>query len=310
MFETNYNYIPGPYPPPPHPYPPAPPCHPGTPIYIDPSLSISGAAADAKITGDVLASKVDKESLSGLSVNLIDNKIELAQYLNAEDGQVPSKISTGLKWITPATSDDIDTLNESITDINEQISSINGSISTLERTVPELVTNVDTLNTLVATLSTNIDSLNETKLDKSEFQDFLDSQISEITNNISDIQDRLTTLESCCQDVEHILGDVNNYDQPIYQTMQDFETHLQALNRDFDGGDLDLDVQKIAVPDVVGKSAATANTILGRAGLFTDYTKRPDQLTYIDDRIVIATDPEAGKDVNLGSLVRLICQSE
>ena len=85
MFESNYNYVPNPYPPAPAPapgpnhwYPPQPMPGPGPmpPIYIDPSLSIPGAAADASVVGKLIASKVDLSSLSG-NIQLIDGKIEI-----------------------------------------------------------------------------------------------------------------------------------------------------------------------------------------------------------------------------------------
>ena len=327
MFESNYNYVPNPYPPAPAPGqwgPPHPPMPgPMPPIFIDPSLSIPGAAADASVVGKLIASKVDLSSLSG-NVQLINGKIELLGMAEAQDGQVPSKGPDGsLVWISVPTNEDIDTIQNQITSINSEITEINSDISQLFETnsaqteaIADLTQKVNTNNSKVeaienqlSVIESTLDELAEGKLDTETFNNFLE-QYNELMNDpdegllkrLQDLEEEVDELKNCCEAVHQVLGDVHNYEQPLYQTLQDFETHAQAINRDFDGGDLDDEILGIEVPDVVGKEAAVANLLLGQAGFFTDFSYAGESYA---SGVVISQDPAAGERAPEGSIISL-----
>ena len=337
MFESNYNYVPNPYPPAPAPapapgqwYPPHPQPMPGPgpmpPVYIDPSLSIPGAAADASVVGTLIASKVDLSSLSG-NIQLIDGKIELLGMAEAQVGQVLSKGEDGsATWISVPTSEDIETIQSQINEINSDITEINSDISQLFETnsaqteaiadlTQKVTTNnsrVDQIENQLTTIQHDIEELAESKLDTETFNNFLE-QYSNLVEHVEELQADLGALEaavaelqSCCRAVQTVLGDVNNYEQPLYQTLQDFETHAQAINRDFDGGDLDDEIQGIEVPDVVGKNAAVASLLLGQAGFFADQSYMGG--SYPADAVVDSQNPAAGSLTPEGSIVELELQ--
>ena len=341
MFESNYNYVPNPYPPAPAPgpapmpgpwYPPQPQPMPGPgpmpPVYIDPSLSIPGAAADASVTGKLIASKVDLSSLSG-NIQLIDEKIELLGLAEAQVGQVPSKGEDGsLTWITTPTNEDITNLQSQITAINSEITEINSDINQLFETNSQqteaisdltlLVNNnnakVEEIENTLNELVTTVEGLADDKLDAETFNNFLE-QYNELMNDedtgilkrLQDLEAGLSELQSCCDEVhtvlDQVLGDVHNYEQPIYEILQDFETHAQAIARDIDGGDLDDEVVTIEVPDVVGKDAAVASLILGQAGFFTDASQSGE--SYVGRKVVVSQIPAGGSKAPEGSVVDL-----
>lgn len=279
MFESNYNYVPNPYPPAPqpgpapgyHPYPqPMPGPMPPAPIFIDPSLSIPGAAADAAVTGRLLAAKLSLDKLTG-TIKLINDKLELDGIVDAELGQVPSKGEDGtLTWFTAAKESDVISIRDNL---QSQINTINSALDTAEARLDELFNvnarqdtaiadirnlvneldnvingedgqpglsqRIDTLESTVEELTQNLES----KLDAADFENFLNTVI----NGNDGIIARLATLEGCCEDVHgeladlqsqvnnysDILGDPINYDQPIYMTLNELK------NMDIDGGDLD-----------------------------------------------------------------------
>lgn len=327
MFESNYNYVPNPYPPAPAPGPwcPPPPPMPGPmpPIYIDPSLSIPGAAADASVVGKLIASKVDLSSLSG-NIQLIDGKIEILGMAEAQVGQVLSKGEDGsATWISVPTSEDIETIQSQINEINSDITEINSDISQLFETnsaqteaIADLTQKVNTNNSKVEAIENQLSVIENTleelasdKLDTETFNNFLE-QYNELMNDpdegllkrLQDLEEEVDELKNCCAAVQQVLGDVHNYEQPLYQTLQDFETHAQAINRDFDGGDLDDEIQGIEVPDVVGKEAAVANLLLGQAGFFTDFSYAGESYA---SGVVISQDPAAGERAPEGSIISL-----
>lgn len=289
MFESNYNYVPNPYPPAPQPGPmpmpgpapgyqpypqPMPGPMPPAPVYIDNTLSIPGAAADAAVTGALLASKLSLDKLQG-TIKLIDDKLELDGIVDAEIGQVPSKGEDGtLTWFTAAKESDVISIRDAI---QAQINSINSELDTAEARLDELfnvnarqdtaiadIRNlVNELNSVlngteeepgvfdrVDTLEEQVEELTETlsqKLDASDFNDFLNT----VVNGEDGLVARLTTLEGCCEDVHvnleglqdqidsinNILGGPENYDQPVYMTLNELK------NMDIDGGDLDEEVE-------------------------------------------------------------------
>lgn len=339
MFESNYNYVPNPYPPAPAPgpgpnpwIPPHPPIPPGPgpgpmpPIYVDPTLKIPGAAADASVTGKLISSKVDLEAFTG-NIQIINGKIELLGMAEAQVGQVPSKGSDGnIAWITPPTTEDIERLNSQISTINSALTEVNSDIDQLFETnsaqteaIADLrqmvLTNnakVEAVESAMTELANTVDGLIDSKLDTETFTNFLE-QYDQLMNDPDEgLLKRLATLEAdvdelknCCTAVQQVLGDVHNYEEPIYQTLQDFETHAQAMNRDIDGGDLDDIVVGVAVPDVVGKNAAVANLILGQAGFFTNASL--DGESYAGNLVVVSQDPAAESLAPEGSVVDLEC---
>lgn len=351
MFESNYNYVPNPYPPAPAPgpgpmppgpmppgptpgpwYPPHPHPHPGPgpmpPIYIDPTLSVPGAAAEASVTGQLIASKVDLSSLSG-NIQLIDDKLELLGLAEAQVGQVPSKGEDGsLVWIPVPSVEDIENLQSQITSINSEITEINSDINQLFETNSQQTEAISNLTLLVNNNNARVDAIENQfndivhsieelandKLDAETFNNFLE-QYNELMNDpdegilarLVNLEAGLAELQNCCHEVQdildHVIGDVHNYEQPIYEILQDFETHAQAISRDIDGGDLDDEIVMVEVPDVVGKEAAVASLILGQAGFFTDASHSGE--SYTGQKIVESQDPVAGSQAPEGSLVEL-----
>lgn len=294
MFETNYNYVPGPYPPGPYPgpypppVPPGPPCPPGPGgVYVDPSLTISGAAADAKVTGDLLASKVDLESLAGLSVNLIDNKIELAQYLDAEDGQVPSKTSTGLTWIEVAKQDDIDLINSKINDINSNLSEMASSmedlvdkvstnttaIEQLTASVSEIVSQVDEINSEISTINEELTK----KVDQTTFSEFQEN----VNSALSDLDQRVTNLESCCSELAELKERVSALETKYDQDIENLEDELARQDRRIDSDEeriLALENQMTQIdPEKIEKALSDVEEALDS---ISQYDQRLDDLQY------------------------------
>ena len=353
MFESNYNYVPNPYPPapaqqpvpgqgwlppqpypvPPQPYPPQPqpqpqpvPPVPHHTVLVDKTLSIPGAAADAAVTGSLIASKLDVEALSG-NIQLVDGKVELIGMGDAEVGQVPTKAEDGsILWKTLPSVEEIQEINAQIDTINDSIVGANALIDQLFElhtnqandilALTELVNGnnekVDELDALVQELSSHISSVEESKLDKEEFNDFLENYnelVSDIQNRLGNLEEAVEELQNCCQSLKEILGDVNNYAQPIYQTLQDFETHAQALARDFDGGDLDDEVETFPVPDVVGMSLVLANTVLGQHGFFTEASSEGSSYSS-DGGVVVSQIPAANARAERGTVVELEVSEE
>lgn len=322
MFESNYNYVPNPYPPAPgpgpgpapyYPYPPHPHPQPGPgipPVFVDQTLTIPGAAADAAVTGKLIGSKLNIDALSG-NIRLVDGKVELAGLPDAEVGQVPVKDKDGgISWMSPASVSDIEDLQTQVNSINSSITNINADIDQLyaddARQDTKIAALEELINNTASQLDSQIEAINNelaTKLSQETFQDFIENDFNDLLDQVSALQEGVDNLESCCQDVMGILGNAQYYEQPIYQTLQDFETHSQSINRDFDGGDLDdLDPEMVPVPNVVGKAASVANLILGRVGLFTDASL--SGASY-DDKIVTSQSPAANESVSRGSLVQL-----
>lgn len=274
MFESNYNYVPNPYPPAPQPGPQPgyyPPPGPGPiappPIFIDPSLRIPGAAADAAVVGKLLASKLSLDKLEG-SIKLINDKLELVGIVDAESGQVPSKGENGsLEWIDAARTSDVISIKD---DLQNQINSITSDLATATSHINELFDENSDRKTEIADLNEAVDQLKELingkdgqpglsgrvdaletgvqnltdqlseKLDAAEFNNFL----ATVINGEDGLISRLTTLEGCCEEVktalnnyDTILGGPENYDQPIYMTLNELK------NMDIDGGDLDEEVE-------------------------------------------------------------------
>ena len=272
MFESNYNYVPNPYPPAPQPgphpgyYPPPGPVAP-PPILIDPSLTIPRAAADAAVVGKLLAAKVGLDTLIG-NIKIIDGKLELAGIVDAESGQVPSKGEDGsIEWINAASESDVisvrDNLQNQINSIQSDLTTASSNIeelfdenadrkteiSTLENELEQLTNLINGkdgqpgLSQRIDNLETSVEELTgqmESKLDTVEFNNFLDTVI----NGEDGLVHRLTELEGCCEDVQGvlnkydtILGGPENYDQPVYMTLNELK------NMDIDGGDLDEEVE-------------------------------------------------------------------
>lgn len=359
MFESNYNYVPNPYPPapaqdnvpgqgwippkpypvppqPPHPpYPPMPPVPPmpPAPVFVDKTLSIPGAAADAAVTGKLIGSKVDLESLSG-NIQIINGKVDLLGLADAENGAVPSKAEDGsLVWIPVPSVEQIESIESSIDGINTSIRLIDADIVALREAnarqsldIADLSAKVDLNNdrvtaveTLISDLSDRVETVAESKLDKEVFNAFLEEYNNLINDaetgllkRISDLEDGVEELQRCCGEVKDaltfVLGDLQNldknYEQPIYQTLQDFETHAQAMNRDFDGGDLDELVETFDVPNVVGYSAILANTVLGQHGFFTEASL--DGSSFDEpNMVVISQNPVAGAKAERGAVIEL-----
>lgn len=341
MFESNYNYVPNPYPPAPgpapvppapqqgyYPYPPHPPV-PGPvvpPVIIDHTLSIPGAAADAAVTGKLISAKVDLSSLVG-NIQLIDGKLELVGLAEASTGQVPSKNEDGtLLWIPVATPNDISNLQSQIDSVNGSIETINSQIETISADVLNNSTILNSLvneeNGRVVLLESKVEELEntigdissqfETKLDKETFNRFLNETFAQVAQDVEGLKTAVEELQNCCGQVQNVLnfvlgdGALTNpemyYTQPLYQTLQDFETHTQSVNRDFDGGDLDDDVQTISVPNVVGMLAPVANLVLGKLGLFTEASYDGESF---EDVIVLAQSPLSGSAVAVGSVIEL-----
>lgn len=273
MFESNYTYVPNPYPPAPQPgphpggcYPPPGPITP-PPILIDPSLTIPNAAADAAVVGKLLASKLSLDKLEG-NIKLINDKLELVGIVDAESGQVPSKGQDGsLEWINVASESDVISIKD---DLQNQINSITSDLGTVTSHINELFDENSNRKTEIADLNEAVDQLKELingkdeqpglsgrvdaletglqnltdqlseKLDAVEFNNFLDTVI----NGEDGLVHRLTTLEGCCEEVQSalnnydtILGGPENYDQPVYMTLNELK------NMDIDGGDLDEEVE-------------------------------------------------------------------
>ena len=178
-------------------------------------------------------------------------------------------------------------------------------ITNLQTAIANNNEKVEQLEELVNTFAGDIQDLKDNKLDSSEFEQFEEnyqSTISGIQEILDELQPAVAELQSCCEAVQGVIGNPENYEQPIYQTLQDFETHTQAMNRDFDGGDLDESVELIEVPNVVGKAASVANLLLGQVGFFTE--KSYGGGSY-DDSIVISQLPEAGSHAVPGSVVTI-----
>lgn len=335
MFESNYNYVPNPYPPAPQPVPPPPYPYPmpgpgpiaPPPIFIDPSLTIPGAAADAAVVGKLLAAKLDLEKLAG-SIKLINDKLEIDGFVDAESGQVPSKGEDGsVTWINAATESEVNSIRE---DLQNQLTQLGSELTTAKSNIEELFTVNAQQNTTIAALNEVVNSLRdliegddehpglpdriealetglETKLDTATF--------NEVINGENGLLNRVDELEQCCDDVQellqnfnNILGDPQNYEHPIYQTLADFETHLQALQRDFDGGDIDdevLDPDRVEVPNLIGMTYAAAELLLGQLGLFTQYSNGDDVIPEGMSKDSLVYDYEPQDDVARGSVVTI-----
>lgn len=355
MFESNYNYVPNPYPPapgpspqpgqgwiPPHPgpgpvppvppFPPGPPVPPGpgpvTPIYVDNTLSIPGAAADAYVTGKLLASKIDLSALEG-NIKLIDGKLELDGFNEAAPGTAPVKSNDGkLEWIDIATQEDVEALQNQITEINSSIREINSDIqqlfatnseqnekiSDLQRLVENNNQRVDEIDAELESLTQTVDNILETKLDKEVFQAFLTTyseKIESIEHRLDLLEAGLEELQNCCEEVhqtlQQVLGGPENYEQPIYQTLADFETHLQAIQRNFDGGDIDEEVhgEMVEIPNLTGMKYANAELMLGQLGLFTQFSNGDESIPEGMSKDSLVYDYEPQDEAKIGSVVNL-----
>lgn len=338
MFESNYNYVPNPYPPAPHPgpqpgYHPYPQPMPGPgpvvppPIYIDPTLSIPGAAADAAVTGKLLAAKLSIDKLTG-TIKLINDKLEIDGFVDAESGQVPSKGEDGsIEWIDAARESDVISIKE---DLQSQLTQLTSELNTAKSNIDELFTVNAQQNTSIANLTELVNNLSdfimgddehpglqervetlesemETKLDAATF--------NEVINGEDGLISRVTELEGCCEEVQQLLqnilnalGGPENYDQPIYQTLADFETHLQALQRNFDGGDIDDEIEnpdRVEVPDLIGMKYAAAELLLGQLGLFTQYSNGDDELPEGMSKDSLIYDYEPQDEVARGSVITI-----
>ena len=184
---------------------------------------------------------------------------------------------------------------EAIADLTQKVNTNNSKVEAIENQL--------------SVIENTLEELASDKLDTETFNNFLE-QYNELMNDpdegllkrLQDLEEEVDELKNCCAAVQQVLGDVHNYEQPLYQTLQDFETHAQAINRDFDGGDLDDEIQGIEVPDVVGKEAAVANLLLGQAGFFTDFSYAGESYA---SGVVISQDPAAGERTPEGSIISL-----
>ena len=237
MFESQYNYVPNPYPPRdmspacpgPYPYPGPPPGpHPGpwpgpippAPIQIDPSLSIPGAAADAYVTGKLLASKLGIDKLIG-SIQLVNDKLEILGIDAAANGQVPSKGEDGsIEWVDAARESEVNSIRE---DLQNQLTQLKSELTTAQSNIAELFTVNAQQNTSIADLTELVNALQSLIEGDSENPGLqqrvealetnlatkLDTEVfNEVINGPDGVIRRLGELETCCDDVHQILDDL------------------------------------------------------------------------------------------------------
>lgn len=307
MFESQYNYVPNPYPPRdmqpvypgpgippgpapgPYPYPPGP--YPGpmpAPVQIDASLSIPGAAADAYTTGQLLAAKLGLEKLIG-SIQLIDDKLEILGIDTAANGQVPSKGEDGsIEWVDAARESEVTSIKENL---QGQINSLSASLDRHTAQIAELFDAHADQDTQIALIREAVDNLSllingqDGEPGLLQRVEALEETTSQLTNALSTkldtsvfeetvngLDERIRYLESCCQDVQSAIEDLDDLRGRV-SSLEDAVEDLSGLE-----DKLDLKADKADVEAMQSIQQQMVN-VLGNPEYYPEYYDQPIFMT-------------------------------
>lgn len=195
--------------------PPVMPKHPS--IIVDPSLSLAGQAADARVVG------LQLQAYTG-ELNTAKSSIENVSTSLAE----VSKIVEAVQQSGNASKEDIELVRGLVNDLKVEIGKASTLNSCQSDRIKELISADKDVQNQIKAIDTRIDALVADI--PAQFDHFWHEHIKDFANQVDELEDRIIVLETKLDSFDDIKKRLADAEQSINDIKKKIESHITLMN--------------------------------------------------------------------------------